>query len=120
MTTDDLPREQLARAAEITLDELHDMLRALGFHDSPDASILARYFGDPEGALRCRVSVVLGITEALLIVRGPTGGDALHGPTTPVALWNTRYEHDATAQGLTLRDTDDVLEVVGALVRASR
>ena len=119
MTTDDLPRELLARAAEITLDELPDMLRALGFHPSPDASILARYFGDPEGVLRCRVSVVLGITEALLIVRGQSG-EVFHGPTTPVALWSTRYERDATAQGLTLRDTDDVLEVVGALVRASR
>ncbi len=118
MNTDDLPREMLARVAEITLDEMPAMLRALGFHDSPDPSIMARYFADRDG-LRCRVSVVLGITEALLIVRGPSG-DVLRGPTAPVALWATRYELDATDQGLTLRGADDVLEVVGALVRAAR
>mgnify|MGYP005992600675 CR=1 FL=1 len=101
-----IPQELLDAIAHITLADLPRLLEALRFEQrTPQGARPAawrRTLASRDTAARWRVFVV------------DVGDDV------PVELWNTRYEREADAEGLRLEQARDVVEVIGALVRAAR
>lgn len=118
-----IPQELLDAIAHITLADLPRLLEALRFERrTPPGgapSAWRRTLASRDTAARWRVFVVDVGDELRLAVLDDSGA-TYHGDDVPVELWNTRYEREADAEGLRLEQARDVVEVIGALVRAAR
>ena len=117
--------EDLWALARIDKTELPAMLAALGFRDCG-----GELFGAPAQAIRIGCRRVADTDHWSVVVHGSQERGyrvavidhheyPRHGKTTPVELWDTRYQRDAKWDGIACTP-ESLLEVVGALTRGAR